>query len=250
LLGVALPFASVLFVTVGLDIDPEIVLEDAASQGQGPGADLGYPFYIGLFSNVGVLLWWTAASCCGLAASILRADGGTPFAAMAAGCALSAMLGIDDLLLLHEVALPEELGISQQLVLATYGLAMLGYLLWFREFHLSMETSLLAGALLFLGASLAADVAVDMVAMSGGEMRILGMRAPLDLSPTITEPDGAWRQALHLGQELLEDSFKLVGLALWAIYHARSARSLLRGVSLAHATRTERAFGTVSRSRP
>lgn len=171
----------------GLGLDPFRLLVDPPTQ-------FGQSFYIGAFSHIGVLAWWTAAACCALAAFVVRdravSDG--PVAALACGAALSALLGLDDLFLLHERALPAHVGIPQNLIFVGYGAWTAVYLWRFRSFHMRMDTGLLITALMLLATSLMMDV--------------------LHLLP----PE-------HKAGLVIEDGAKLLGATGWAMYHARAA---------------------------
>src|SRR5688572_4053344 len=99
-----LPAAAVLLVTLGCGIPATMVLADASAYTR-------QPFYLGLFSNLGVLGWCTAAVSCTLAALALPATAATQAEPLLRGAlvvagTLSVLLGLDDVLLLHEAALP------------------------------------------------------------------------------------------------------------------------------------------------
>ena len=79
-----------------------------------PAADLGGPIYTGVFSYLGVLGWWTSAV---IAVRRPLCSPGTrlresamPFLALAF---ISALFALDDMFLVHEVALDRHLGIPQ-----------------------------------------------------------------------------------------------------------------------------------------
>jgi hypothetical protein len=181
------PTGALLVTTLGLGLDPYRLLIDPPTQ-------FGQSLYVGAFSHIGVLAWWTAAACCALAALTVRdrTGSGDPVAALACGAALSALLGLDDLFLLHERALPAHAGIPQNLIFAGYGLWTAVYLWRFRSFHARMDTGLLTTALLLFGTSMVMDV--------------------LHLLP----PE-------HKAGLVIEDGAKLLGTTGWAVYHARIA---------------------------
>ena len=153
LVCISVPMSAVLFSTVYWGIPPRAILGDAASYVQ-------QPFYLGLMSNFGVLCWWTAAIACLIATSVLP-SGIERRATMMAG-ALSALLGLDDVMLLHDKVLLE-IGIGQSKVLAIYGLLTVYYLFAFHRFHKRMGCGLLVMAILFLGLSVAIDLTVDIL---------------------------------------------------------------------------------------
>lgn len=188
--GVVGPLAAVAIPTLVLGVEPSRLLRD-------PNAYSVQAFYVGFFSNIGVLAWWTAAvSCLTAAAALHRRGRDAGWAAVAAGGALSAVLGLDDLLMVHEAFVPDYLGLPEPLPLAAYAAAMAWYLWRFRAFHLSMDTGLLAASLLLLGLSVVADL--------------------------------AYSDAYDGLPVLLEDGFKFGGICAWAAYHAAAACRLLR----------------------
>ena len=142
---------------------------------------------IGVFSNIGVLLWWTTVAVTGLTWLVLRrSDDRSEFSRMC-GCAalLTAFLALDDLFLLHDYVFPELVHIPEGLVLVVILGSVAAYLWRFRVVLLSSSNRLvLAAALLLLCASVAAD------AFSGGPQ----------------------------GHETFEDGFKIAGIATWLFY--------------------------------
>lgn len=90
--------------------------------------------YIGLFSQVGMIFWFSGASFCGLAAFLSWKLGRLPkrwvyfLAVVAFG---TAYLGLDDLLLFHERLLPVYLGINEKLIIIFYGVLSLAALVYF-----------------------------------------------------------------------------------------------------------------------
>jgi hypothetical protein len=183
-----------MFATLILGVEPSRLLRD-------PNAYSVQAFYVGFFSNMGVLAWWTATVSCLTASAALR--GRVPNATWAAtttGGLLSALLGLDDLLMLHEAFAPDYLGLPEQLSLPAYAAAMLWYLWRFRKFHLSMDIGLLAAAVLLLGLSVGADL--------------------------------AYSDAYDGIPILLEDGFKFGGICAWAAYHAAAAYRLLRATTV------------------
>jgi hypothetical protein len=180
---IAGPLAALLLVTVVVGIAPDSILKD-------PAAYLGTPIHIGFFSNVGILAWWTATAVCLTAATVLRGWGNPVWQALAAGGLLTAVLCVDDFMLLHERVFPTHLGVPEVVTLAVYGCATVLYLWHFRQFHHAMETPLLLAALALFGISVAVDLA---------------------------DIDDIWWGVL------LEDGSKFIGIITWATYHVRSA---------------------------
>jgi hypothetical protein len=149
------------------------------------------PFYAGIVSNVGILLWTVAAVAACFAGSVLRLRGGDPRLArfLLASGAFSALLMADDLFLVHEMVAPYYLGIPQNVVLGSYGvLAMAGFAA-FNDTIRRTEYQLFALAVAFLALSVAIDLA----------------------------------SALVPNEVLWEDSTKLLGIVAWCLYFTRTA---------------------------
>lgn len=152
--------------------------------------------YFGMVSNIGVLYWAAAASCCALAALVVpRQDGRDGVRDFLLAAALfTGLLCVDDLFLLHEELLPK-LGIPQKLILIGYVVLALFYL-W-RQWPVIRrhEPALFLASVGFLGLSVVVDY--------------------------FNHSD---RQVLLL----IEDAAKLMGVAGWGTYHIRFAVHSLR----------------------
>lgn len=120
-----------------------------------PQAVLRAPWYLGAVSGIGVLVWWGGAVAC-LFAGATRDD--RLRAPLLATGALGALLAADDLFLIHERALPDDVGVPQNAVLGVYGLLALAYAWRFRAFLLRTDVILLGAAVALFAASLAIDV--------------------------------------------------------------------------------------------
>jgi hypothetical protein len=103
-----------------LSRDPTVVLEGS--------------FYIGSLSNLGVILWTSAASTCFFTANIptSHVSPGTKRFLIQSG-ALTTLLLFDDLFLFHESVAPTILGIPERLVHAAYAALVLQHLIRFRN---------------------------------------------------------------------------------------------------------------------
>ena len=150
-----------------------------------PLAQLGQPFYLGMISNLGILLWMATASVTLFSSFHLKPGvahpQGVSFLRWVA--ILSFMLMSDDLLMLHEQVFPDYLRVSEKLVYAFYlGYMSLFFLKFWRLILSQANHKLLILAFFFLGMSLA----IDMDMFPGG----------IDI----------------------EDSFKILGLTTYAYY--------------------------------
>lgn len=160
-----------------------------------PAAVLGGPAYIGFASHTGVVLWIAASAIAffgGLLASQMRLPNNR-FLYVAG--ALSLLLGLDDLMMLHEDILPR-IGIPQMLVLLAYAsFAMVFVLRCYREI-LSGSYVLFSLAALCLGTSLLIDLALP-----------------------YSELEAA-----------VEDCAKLFGITFWFLYILSETTALVRRV--------------------
>jgi hypothetical protein len=152
-----------------------------------PAAALDAPAYVGVLSNVGVLLLWGTAVACVLAGALLRRSHpddrrGLP---LLVGGVTTGYLALDDFFQLHEELYLGELGIGERRTYAVYSLVALAYVWVFRRFLRESEWPLLALAVVPLVASAAVD--------------------------TLTKT--TW----------LEDTLKLFGVGFWAAYWVRAA---------------------------
>lgn len=166
------------------DVPPEYMLRDAA-------AVTDTPAYIGIVSNLGLLLWAATAGIC------LFAAASQPHVRrfwLYAGLLTMALLA-DDWLLLHENGFPVYLGIPEKLVYALYGLATLGYVVRFRRLLLRAEYLVLLVAFGWFAASVGADAFLDGVVWVPGFF-------------------------------LWEDGAKLFGIVTWLVFHGRFAHAL------------------------
>lgn len=148
------------------------------------------PFY-GVLSNLGVLIWCVGGTIAGFSGVALRAMRQKPATAefLGASGVLTLVLVADDLFLLHEAILPHYLSIPQPLVLGSYAVLGVGYLIRYWRVIGQTDWLLLGAAFVGLGLSVLFD--------------------------TVLKP-------LELGsQSLLEDGFKLLGIVSWTAYFWR-----------------------------
>ncbi len=150
--------------------------------------------YVGSVSMVGVLLWTAAATACGIGWGVLRRrpDGHRMAGFFLHFGVVTAALGLDDLFLLHETA--EHFGFNEKLLLLVYGGLLGAGLVRFREQILKTDFLLLIIGVGFLGLSVSVDVVQDQLDAILGTWRIL-----------------------------VEDGFKLLGIAGWFGYFLRCA---------------------------
>jgi hypothetical protein len=203
---VAVVYAPALMVLVGVgvvgsttDVSVAQLTRDTASLAE-------VPLYTGAVSNLGILLWCAAAAVCFLTALVLSTRGGLSEAAgflLGAGLLTTALL-LDDAFLLHEGVAPRFYGqVGTHLFLALYGVATVWILWRWRRSIARTEYGLLVLAL----ACLAASVGID-------EIHDFGL---ISLSPPSFDELGL----------LLEDGFKLLGIAGWLGYFGTTCYQVL-----------------------
>lgn len=161
-----------------------------------PTAILNAPFYIGVFSNIGVMFWSGSVALCFFGAyrlSLIPAMQFQYYFMIASGC-VSLILCIDDLFLVHEYIFPHYFAIGKNAVFLTYANLILIYLLYFRKMILETEYVILALAFCFMG----------LAAIS----KIFPLPIPKDT--------------------FLEDSLKLFGIVSWFVYYFRTCSELTK----------------------
>jgi hypothetical protein len=190
----AILFSSVIYLGIINDISPKMLIRD-------PAAIVDAPFYLGFFSNLGVLFWAATVTVCFLTYSFLsRTEAESPIRPFlfCAGL-LTLFLLFDDFFLLHEDVLPNYLGLNGNLfTLLVYGLSILSLLFFFRRLILSSDFLLLIAALGLLGLSMTLD---NMTA----------------LFPKLNAS----------GVYILEDLFKFLGIIAWFLYFSRLSVAVL-----------------------
>lgn len=161
-----------------------------------PVSEFAAPMYLGLVSNLGVLLWCSTAAVClfsgGMSLNVSK-DREVSLFMLCSGL-ITSMLLFDDLFLLHEEVLPDHLFIPQKLVFAAYAGLTLTYLFRFKRMILNTEYTLLLLAFGFFGLSVFVDLFV-----TPEEFLIAG----------------------YHGRHLIEDGLKLFGIVTWSAYFIR-----------------------------
>lgn len=120
------------------------------------------PFYIGLLSTLGIMLWSASAGVCCLGAFTSTYSSDTPnnvrfflFSGL-----LSIMFTADDAFLLHEEVFPVYLNIQEVIVYLVYVLILSGYLLFSWRHILKTHYILFLMALLLWGLSIIIDLLI------------------------------------------------------------------------------------------
>ncbi|MCW3798771.1 hypothetical protein OMW55_13230 [Sphingomonas sp. BN140010] len=216
-----IPLGLVLFATFGLAIPPRMILGDPATFTE-------QPSYLGLVSDMGFLGWWTAAVACLLAWSVDAPSRLRPV--LLAGGLLSAILCLDDLMLLHE-------WLGEKPFFLFYAIASITYVWRYRAVHRQVGPALLAGALVLLATSLGVDAMRDLYEHIGPTLdRLAGSMLHIDLASLgqgRAAPIDTWRSrqggdpmnmSLDDLRRIVEDGTKFAGIVTWAAYHVVLAR--------------------------
>ena len=153
-----------------------------------------HPF-VGILSNLGILVWCAAATICFFTATILWQTIQQELARFlfTSGLLTLALL-LDDLFMFHELLAEQLFSLSEKIVYLVYGLATLTYLCLFRRLILQTTLPLLCLAFFFFATSIAID-----------------------------EIFHHWLEPLRAWVYLFEDGAKFLGLVSWCGYFANHA---------------------------
>jgi hypothetical protein len=147
----------VVWVVGSPDVAPEELFRDVATVAE-------VPWYSGLVSQVGAVLWAAGATVCLLAYVVLRSLGAARPRALRyllhAGLVTGFLLA-DDLFLLHEEVVAIHLSVEQRTVYAAYLLLLLAFVVGNRRELLSSRWIVLFAAFGLLGASMGMDLVTD-----------------------------------------------------------------------------------------
>ena len=173
------------FLSRYLGIPPEDLTRDPASV-----ANLGT--YIGLLSNLGIILWAATTGICFCAAASLKAKypDRHPTIFFFSSSLLSFILMLDDTFQIHESIFPHHFHIPETIVYAGYLIIMVGYLLYFFRYILRTDYLYLILTVGFLGLSLISE-------------RLLN-------------------------DTFIEDSLKFIGIVFWLVYFSSTAIRAVR----------------------
>jgi hypothetical protein len=141
------------------------------------------PFYVGSFSNLGGLVWFSAAAILSFAASLKPSERG----ALILAALLTWAMGVDDIFMLHDRVYPK-LYLSEPLLYALY-FGAIGIIVF--RFYRQLARSTLVG------------IAITVL--------FWGLGAGLD------------QFFNNVGGQLAEDGSKFIGIAVWAAAWIRQA---------------------------
>jgi hypothetical protein len=116
-----------------------------------PAALMKSPFYLGFYSNIGVLIMCACAAICLFASAVLSkfADSKEWSRFLFVAGAISAILAVDDMFMLHEEVFPLYLHIDETIIFGAYGLTIVLFFARFWKAIQKTEFLLLLFALAF-----------------------------------------------------------------------------------------------------
>jgi hypothetical protein len=172
-------------------------------------------YYLGLFSNLGVVLWTATAAICLFAGSELSDSPNRQARQFLLYAGIfTTLLMFDDLFMFHE-------NYADDLIYIVYGFGLLYYLISFFRLILRLDVVLVALTVPLFGITVLLDLA---------PWRLLpgeGIEVPQVLASSPTERDEVRRLGFEL-RYLLEDGSKFIGICCWAAFHIRAAGLLRR----------------------
>ena len=160
-----------------------------------PTAIMNAPFYLGFFSNIGIIIWSGTAMINFFVAYRIKNDytQKNTFLFFLSSAILTLILTLDDLFQLHELVFRNYFSVSDNAVYLTYLNIFLIYFIYFRKRILESEFTILTVALFLLGLSTMIDI------------------LPLPI-PKVT---------------FLEDAIILLGITTYFIYYFRTGNEIL-----------------------
>ncbi|QPC82007.1 hypothetical protein G4Y79_20305 [Phototrophicus methaneseepsis] len=178
----------------------------------------GVPFYTGFISNLGILIWMSAAAICYFTYLLLRSYPDHPARQfLLASSLLSFYLTVDDLFLLHDDVFLNYVGVSEPVVFTLYIVLVGIYFLSFRHLLRRSEYVLMLLAAIFFFISLAVD---NLHELLPGVYTALGDAT----GNPIVVVDGVQKAATGTMSNiryLLEDGAKFLGIVAWSLFFVR-----------------------------
>lgn len=167
-----------------------------------PLALVGKPFYFGILSQVGILVWCSCAAICFFCSVLLAKIKPSKLSSFYfTSGAITFLLLIDDLFLIHEVVFPKYFKIPEEVVFLVYAILIFSYLLKFKQTIQNTEFLPLILAFAFFGLSVVVDSSLIPIPQS-------------------------WLK--NEGQHLLEDGAKLIGIVSWYIYFVKACLTQIK----------------------
>lgn len=149
----------------------------------------------GFLSNLGIYLWCTSASICAFAAWLYWSHKEKhTFWFLFSSFLLSFYLMVDDAFLVHERLANSLFGVGEKAVILALGIAVLSYLIFFKNIILKTGYVIFVASLGFLAFSVLVDL----------------------FQTYLEQILGTWRI-------LAEDGFKWLGIVFWCSYYVRTS---------------------------
>jgi hypothetical protein len=184
------------------------------------------PFYTGFISNLGILIWMSAAAVAGFTYLVLRSHPNhraRPF--LLASFLLTLFLTLDDLYLIHDEFFPEYLGISETAFFVGYIVIVAAYVYAFRRTLMRSEYLLLILAFGFFAFSLAIDNVQELLPGLYSSIR------EGTGNPIVIDAEGA-QQAVEGTvssiRYMAEDGSKFLGIVTWCLFFVRYCHAQLK----------------------
>jgi hypothetical protein len=194
------------------------------------------PVYIGRLSNIGMVIWGAALTVCVFAAASLW--GRSPWVRFfGASAALTLVLMLDDMFMIHDRILPD-MGISEMVYVLFYAVTAIVFIVGLWRFFSHTDYVLLLIAVTLLGASVIFDISggfFGRIAQSayGETLQDEDVEPPVSvdaLNPS-TDNTPVAQATTSTGiiprgniSALAEDGTKFLGIAGWLLYFAATAR--------------------------
>jgi len=181
-----------LLIAIYASTEKDIPLESFTKD---PTALMKAPFYLGFFSNIGIMIWSASSMICFFVAYRIKEvqENKSQFWFILISACISLLMSLDDLFQLHEFVFPNYFSITDNMVYLTYMNIYLLYFIRFRKLLLNSDYLVLGLAFFFLGLSTIID--------------LLPLPIPKDT--------------------FLEDAIKLFGVTTWFIYFFRAGNEIL-----------------------
>jgi len=157
------------------------------------------PIYIGILSNIGIVLWAVTGAICLFAAVHIQlcqvSLAATRF--LLASAMLTFFLTIDDAFMLHETILPDYFLLTEVSVYLIYAVIAGGYFMCYWRYILETDYLLFFLALFFLGVSVVMDVLLPYSDI----------------------------------ETFYEDAFKFFGIVFWLAYFTKTASAAIETIA-------------------
>jgi hypothetical protein len=187
---------AILSLVIFVGIEKDVPLDHFT---QDPAAIMNAPFYLGLFSYIGILMWCAAAALCFFTMYMVKPanqEKRQQRSFLLFSGLITCLFLLDDLFLLHEVVFPVYLHIPEVGVYLIYSNAIVFYMVLFRNILLRTEFLILGLSFFMIGTSQFVD--------------LVPMPIPED--------------------SFLEDAVKLFGVVSWLTYYARYCRNVVNDI--------------------